>query len=104
MILLQHALEGEDHGIGIEGRAVLKGHVIAQIEGVERAVVRDRPVGRQRRLHFERALLEAHQSVIEIDHDPEIVARRDRLRVEGFRLRDLPDEKHAGRRLCAGCA
>ena len=55
VLLVEHALEAEQHVLGIESAAgaevgaVVKLHVVAQREVVDQAVGRDRPAARQAR-------------------------------------------------------
>ena len=97
--LVQHAVEVECHRIGVERRAVMEHHAVAQIERVDRAVLADVPAFRQGRLDLQRAVLEAHETVIEVDQDTEVVDRGDAMGVERQRLGDLADRQHVRRHL-----
>ena len=69
VLLVEHALEAEQHVLGIEsaaGRevgAVVKLHVVAQGEVVDQAVGGDRPAARQARQQFALLGIELHQAV-----------------------------------------
>ncbi|MNQ70321.1 hypothetical protein D3C85_849540 [compost metagenome] len=69
MVLVEHALEGEHHVVGVERAArleVLGGvefHIRAQVKDVALAVFADVPVGRQGRHGAGAAALELHQAV-----------------------------------------
>ena len=99
MALVEHAVEVELHCLGIEGRAIVEGHAFAQVEDVLQPVIRDRPVGCQRGLDLERTGRVAHQSVIDVHGNAEVVRCGGHVRVQRRRLGDLPDDQHVGRRL-----
>jgi hypothetical protein len=71
----------------------VEGHALAQREGVDRAVLGDLPAGRQRRLDLQRAGFVAHQPVIDVHQDAEIVDRGHRGGVERLGLGDLADDQ-----------
>jgi hypothetical protein len=79
-------------------------HALAQGEGVDGAVVRDRPVGGERRFDLQRAGGVADQPVIDVHQDAEVVHGGHGMGVERLRLGDLAHDEHAGRclRLCRG--
>src|SRR5690606_29732695 len=69
---------------------------LTQVECVFETVIRDRPVGRKRRLDFEGAVLVAHETVVNVHQDAEIVDRGDVLRVERLWFGDLADNQYVG--------
>jgi len=99
VVLVQHPVEIELHRFGVERRAVVEGDALAQGEGVFCSVVRDRPFRRQRRCHFERALLVLQETLVEVHEDAEVVNCG---RVERLGLGDLAHHQHAGRGLGGG--
>ena len=44
---IDDAVEGVLHRLGVERRAVVEGHIVAQLEGVFRRIVVHRPLGGQ---------------------------------------------------------
>jgi hypothetical protein len=56
VVLVEHAVEVELHRLGVEGRAVVEGDAVAQLEGVDGAVLADLPALGQRRLDLQRAV------------------------------------------------
>ncbi len=56
MVLVQHPLQVELDGAGVELSAVVEAHVPAQVEGVTSPVVADLPAPRQRGLGLQRAV------------------------------------------------
>ena len=53
--LVQHPVEGELHRLGVQRRAVVEGHALAQVEPVGQSVVRDLPAFGQLRHDVQRA-------------------------------------------------
>ncbi len=102
VVLVENAIEVELHRLGVQRAAVVEGHALAQLEGVDGAVVADLPAFGQRGLHLERAVLVADQPVIDVHQDPEVVDRGDGVRVQRLRLGDLADDQDAGWRLRVG--
>ncbi|CAI8359838.1 MAG: Uncharacterised protein [Rhodospirillaceae bacterium] len=96
VVLVQHAVEVELDGIGIKGRPIVEAHAFAQGECVLKAIVADVPRGCQRRLDFERPVLVAHQTVVDVHQDAEIVHGRYCRRVQGLGLSDLTDNQNTG--------
>jgi hypothetical protein len=99
VVLVEHALEGEDDGLGVELGAVVEGHPLAQAEGVDGAILGDLPLGGERGLDLEGAVGKADEAVVEVDRDAEVVGGGHRMRVERLGLGDLADDEDPGRRL-----
>ena len=57
------AVEAEDDRVGVEGRAVVEAHVVAQVEGPDAPVGRLLPRLGQRRLDLGRVAAVAHQVI-----------------------------------------
>ncbi len=99
MFLVEYALEIELDRFRVKRRAVMEGDPFPELERIGLAVVGNRPALGKGRLHFQRAVLVAHKTVINVHQDAKIVDRRDRLRVQRLGLGDLADHQHIRRRL-----
>ena len=93
VLVVQHAVEVELDRLGIERRAVVELDALPEREGVGLAVRGNLPLLGQRRFDLQRAAAEPDEAVIEVHQDTEIVGRRDRVRVQRLRLRDLADDQ-----------
>ena len=102
VVLVEHPVEVELDRLSVERRAVVEADATSELEGVLGAVLADRPALRERRLDLQSPVAVAHETVVDVHEDAEVVHRGDRVRIEGFRLRDLSDHQDPGRRLCDG--
>src|SRR3546814_10508113 len=82
MPVVEHPVEVELDRRRVQRRAVVKGDAVTQGEGVGPAGIGDRPSLGQRRLGLQAASPIAHQPVIDVHQDAEVVQRRDRVWIE----------------------
>ena len=64
-VLAQHALEVVLHGLGGDGRPIVEGGVVGQLDGPGRGVGAADNFGRQQRLDFGRVAFIAQQAVVD---------------------------------------
>src|SRR5690606_27683045 len=76
MLAVELALEGKDHRIRVDRRAILKGGVLDQMERVDLAVRADVPFAGERRYDLGRALLEGDEVLKDMIRDIERFAVR----------------------------
>jgi hypothetical protein len=90
------AVEALHEALGIEGRAVMEGDALAQVEGVGHAVVRNLPALRETGPDLDRAELVVHQAVIDRRHHEAGAVVQHRLGIEAGRVRLLGDHQRSG--------
>ena len=99
MVLVKHPLEIEHHGLRVEGAAIVEADPVTQVERIDGAVLGNIPRCRQGRFDLQRARGIAHQPVIDIHQDAEIVDGGHGMGVERLRFGHLAHHQNARRRL-----
>ena len=91
-LLVQLPLVAELDRLGIEGRAVVKGHVGAQVEGIDEAVLGDVPAARETGNELVGAELLRHQPFEDALGHPRRIEIRDLRRIHGDGLGEETDD------------
>ena len=94
MIGIEHAIEIELYGIGVEICSIMEFDAFAQIERIGLAVGRDRPGFGEARLHVEAAVLVMQQAVVDVAEQSEVADRHRLGGVERLQFRDVADDQN----------
>ena len=100
MFFVEHPVEVELDGIGIDGSAIMKIHPGAEFESVGLAIATDIPTLGKSRFNLKSAIFVTHEAIINIHQDTEVIDRRHGSWVKRFGFGNLPHHQHIVR--CAG--